>query len=252
MSRLLTAVTVMLIISRGVVYSHPGRTDSRGGHNDRKNGGYHFHNKPAPVTPSEIYGVESDKEAEPASRAIGLYSTGRMASTPRVRTEARSSYRSTFTAEDSREKLAKEFGALPAPPEKPFVDRERQAKAKLGLGQQMLSLGKRDNAAQWFAQVVQDFPETESAKEADQLYMKVTGKKYAPKEQLARSVGREAEAAELLKKCQELAKNGSSLDAIRWLTELLLKYPDTKAAATATELYRELSGHDFERGLPRG
>ena len=46
-----------LVISCGsVLLAHSGRTDSSGGHNDRKNGGYHYHNsgrsssKPKPST----------------------------------------------------------------------------------------------------------------------------------------------------------------------------------------------------------
>ena len=35
---------VMLLLSPVFAHTHSGRTDKYGGHHDRKNGGYHFHN----------------------------------------------------------------------------------------------------------------------------------------------------------------------------------------------------------------
>lgn len=37
-------VLMFLVFSVSVVFAHSGRTDSCGGHNDRKRGGYHIHN----------------------------------------------------------------------------------------------------------------------------------------------------------------------------------------------------------------
>lgn len=34
------------------VFAHPGGLDSKGGHNDRKNGGYHYHRTPPAPTPT--------------------------------------------------------------------------------------------------------------------------------------------------------------------------------------------------------
>jgi len=46
----------------GALLAHPGGLDSRGGHNDRKNGGYHYHRQastPAPAsTPSTLHSVQ--------------------------------------------------------------------------------------------------------------------------------------------------------------------------------------------------
>lgn len=39
---ILILVTILTITS--TVFAHGGRTDSCGGHNDRKRGGYHIHN----------------------------------------------------------------------------------------------------------------------------------------------------------------------------------------------------------------
>ena len=49
-------IFVILLISAVFVHSHSGRTDRYGGHHDRKNGGYHYHNsgtvrRSTPVAP---------------------------------------------------------------------------------------------------------------------------------------------------------------------------------------------------------
>ena len=40
--------TLMLLFDGGGVFSHSGRTDSSGGHYNRKTGGYHYHGTPNP------------------------------------------------------------------------------------------------------------------------------------------------------------------------------------------------------------
>ena len=40
------SLTVLILSVSGNVFAHPGGIDSYGGHNDRKNGGYHFHRGP--------------------------------------------------------------------------------------------------------------------------------------------------------------------------------------------------------------
>lgn len=37
-------ILIVLLVSTMFAYTHSGRTDKYGGHYDRKNGGYHFHN----------------------------------------------------------------------------------------------------------------------------------------------------------------------------------------------------------------
>ena len=37
-------ITILLFVCIGVLYAHSGRTDKYGGHNNRKTGGYHYHN----------------------------------------------------------------------------------------------------------------------------------------------------------------------------------------------------------------
>lgn len=43
-------VALMLLVDGGGVFSHSGRTDSSGGHYNRKTGGYHYHGTPKSST----------------------------------------------------------------------------------------------------------------------------------------------------------------------------------------------------------
>lgn len=44
---------VLLIIFCSLLYSHPGRLDSNGGHRDRRTGTYHYHRKPSSSSSSK-------------------------------------------------------------------------------------------------------------------------------------------------------------------------------------------------------
>ena len=55
------AFTIFLI-------GHPGRTDANGGHHDRKNGGYHYHNSGRPSSPPPII---NPAKAKPATIVTG-------------------------------------------------------------------------------------------------------------------------------------------------------------------------------------
>ena len=44
----LICVATIVLSFPGAISGHSGRTDSRGGHHDRKNGGYHFHHGMGP------------------------------------------------------------------------------------------------------------------------------------------------------------------------------------------------------------
>lgn len=45
-------VALILLFDGGGVFSHSGRTDSSGGHYNRKTGGYHYHGTPRASTPT--------------------------------------------------------------------------------------------------------------------------------------------------------------------------------------------------------
>jgi|APSaa5957512576_1039674.scaffolds.fasta_scaffold30168_3 5-methylcytosine-specific restriction endonuclease McrA len=53
------AFLISISFSTIPVYSHGGRTDANGGHNDRKRGGYHYHNKKTPSSKKRTYKAPS-------------------------------------------------------------------------------------------------------------------------------------------------------------------------------------------------
>ena len=52
MKKVIIITVVFVLLFTTFVNAHPGRLDSKGGHRDRKNGGYHYHRDPGYVTPS--------------------------------------------------------------------------------------------------------------------------------------------------------------------------------------------------------
>lgn len=69
------AIAVACTVASG----HAGRTDANGGHNDRKNGGYHYHNGGGTSIPAYNTGRGSDTKREPRTAAR---ITARAAETP--------------------------------------------------------------------------------------------------------------------------------------------------------------------------
>jgi hypothetical protein len=162
--------TIMILMS-SVCWAHPGRTDSSGGHNDRRNGGYHYHNEEPSTQPVEIL---------PAIRQSAFIPVPRTS----ARTTARSTARTTSQERDAREQYAQDYKPSNSPVtflttiEKPAVDRERQAQGKLRLGKQWIDKGRPADATRWLKEVLEQFPETAAAKEAGPLYQKATGHKF--------------------------------------------------------------------------
>ena len=90
----------------------------------------------------------------------------------------------SVSAIDDRQRLAQDLkpSSLPVAvlPDiaKPVVDRERQAQGKLRLGKQFIDQGRPADSVPWLIAVLEQFPETAAAKEAELLYPRVTGKKF--------------------------------------------------------------------------
>lgn len=60
----------VLLLTPAMCFAHPGGLDSKGGHHDRKNGGYHYHRSTTAALPAEPPRQSSAKEkAEPSPTA---------------------------------------------------------------------------------------------------------------------------------------------------------------------------------------
>ena len=90
----------------------------------------------------------------------------------------------SVSAVDDRQRIAQDLKPSSLPVAvlpniaKPVVDRERQAQGKLRLGKQFIEMGRPASSVPWLVAVLEQFPETAAAKEAELLYPTVTGKKY--------------------------------------------------------------------------
>lgn len=229
--------TIVIALMSSVCWGHPGGLDSKGGHNDRRNGGYHYHSgAPSP---------QPDYIAPPIRQSPNV---------PMPRTSSRTFARTNTREIDAREQIAQDFKPSKTPVaslshnEKPVVDRERQAQGKLRLGKQLIDKGRPSDAAQWLKDVLQLFPETVAAKEAGPLYQKSTGHKFERDTNQKSEIDREKEAAELLQLSKEFIDKKMPIEATRSLTEILLLLPETSTAKEAGVLFEQLSGHQFNSG----
>lgn len=236
--RLIIAIIAISVCK--VCVGHPGGLDSSGGHHDRRNGGYHLH--------------RSTSAPEPEARVnpVPVDATKR---TPR--TASRISARSSYRAKDAREEISENYKPLPASPialvstPQPPVDPERDAQGKLRLAKQWIVKRRPEQAAKLLREVLQRFPDTDAAKEAEPLFLKVTGKAFEKDDSKLLNKDREAEAEAMLSKAIELVDNKETAGAIRYLTEVVLRYPDTTAANQAKQTYEKLTGHKFDEVTSR-
>ena len=73
-------VALMLLFDGGGVFSHSGRTDSSGGHYNRKTGGYHYHG-----TPKSSTSVSSSTTSSSGTQSSGVHSSEIAALTSEIR-----------------------------------------------------------------------------------------------------------------------------------------------------------------------
>ncbi len=66
MKRILTTFVAILFVCSLAALAHPGRTDSKGGHNDRKNGGYHYHNSGSSSSSKSSSSSSSSSKSSPS------------------------------------------------------------------------------------------------------------------------------------------------------------------------------------------
>lgn len=67
-------VTLILLFDGGGVFSHSGRTDSSGGHYNRKTGGYHYHGTPKSSTSTHSRPTPSSGTQSSAVKSSGVQS----------------------------------------------------------------------------------------------------------------------------------------------------------------------------------
>ena len=170
MCHVLIAVLGFVLLTPQVALGHGGRLDSSGGHHDRKNGTYHYHTE-----------ASSNKSS--------------------ARVSARTSYRSVArscppTIADRDERITPTAGAG-APQPVPAVlgtasETEKAAHGKLELAKQLLDMKKTDAGTKWLQDLVQMYPDTKAAHEAqellDALVPSIDQKSASPKPQTAKPV----------------------------------------------------------------
>ncbi|RLS39067.1 MAG: hypothetical protein DWH81_09055 [Planctomycetota bacterium] len=114
------------------------------------------------------------------------------------------------------------------------------------MAKQWISKRRPEQATKLLGEVLQRFPDTEAAKEAEPLFLKVTGKAFEKNDSKLLDNDREAAAAAMLSKAKELIDNQDVSAAIRYLTEVVLRYPETNTATQAKQVYEKITGHKFD------
>ena len=69
------AIVGLLLGDTVYLFAHGGGLDSNGGHNDRKNGGYHYHRAPSRPDPIETKPAEEEEPAPTTRKARTSYRT---------------------------------------------------------------------------------------------------------------------------------------------------------------------------------
>ena len=63
-------LVLLLLITSGALYAHSGRTDENGGHYDRINGGYHYHNDGNVNRSNDYYYSNNSKKSDSSNKWI--------------------------------------------------------------------------------------------------------------------------------------------------------------------------------------
>ncbi len=143
-----------------ICHAHGGRTDSSGGHNDRRSGGYHYHSGGPARTSSDVTPLARVDPPSPRRTA--------------VRTTARTSISSVRTTASQPFTLRPSYAtrsAASARPESPQLDpmvvqAEADAKVLLDRGAANETARDYDGAIRDFLRVLRNWPKTSAAKQA--------------------------------------------------------------------------------------
>lgn len=128
--RPLFLLCICLVFQSSFAFAHSGGTDASGGHNDRRNGGYHYHGSSGRSSSASqrisslqnAYG--STFSRVPTATSHSTTPNPRTSSRTQPRTAARTTWRSLTgsTATDSRRKVARKSYASRHPPVERFFD----------------------------------------------------------------------------------------------------------------------------------
>lgn len=145
---------------------HPGRTDSSGGHHNRRTGGYHQHGFPSSSSSTHSSAPKSNRST---------YSRPTRVATPRkqyrstARTVSRANYRTStpLTIEPT----------LPAKAEYDFPDQNtsgnKKAKQLFEYAQRKLDENQREKAIKYLRRIIDDYPKADCHDETVELLAKI-------------------------------------------------------------------------------
>lgn len=88
---------LLILVLCGGAWGHPGRTDAKGGHYDRKTGTYHYHSTPRKSEPGISPAPGESKPTKPASEPSGAWTS------PPADKDERPQYESKFTENELRD-----------------------------------------------------------------------------------------------------------------------------------------------------
>lgn len=192
-----------------VASAHSGRTDSKGGHFNRRTGQYHYHNS----------GSSSGSSSSSRTRTTGLRT---------YRTKARTTYRSTARSVAKKKAVAQQKSDA-------RKKRKIDLKSKLAIATNEIQSGMRK-----LQEIMKEHQGKPIAHEAKQVLREL----YTSAKKEATSGDEKAAASRLFNARNLLKKNPNSKVARRFLEEILKKYPDTEARSEAEELLKTIKQNE--------
>jgi hypothetical protein len=181
--RYLCAVAILLVVAATAI-AHSGRTDSRGGHFNRKTGSYHFHGAPRTPTVRVRTAPRTSALTQPRTRARTTNDRAAKVAPqirkPNPQKEAQSELDSALLA--LKAIVSKYEGTAAANRAKAILvcsneleaiaskeGNEKAASAKLRLAKALIKKGQMQSGRKWLKDIVEKYPGTRAANEASRL-----------------------------------------------------------------------------------
>jgi hypothetical protein len=229
----LVAAGLVLAVA-GVAFGHPGGLDSRGGHHDRKRGGYHYHGgRPSrPVAPAPTM-------TRPVARTGGALGIADLSRGDNYRTRGRTTAR----------QRVQQRPATPPPDVRPLIE---EIEFLLDGDE---SADDRSAAASRLDEIATAYEGTPEAAEALRLLREIRAEEEQERrekfgaelrdlerrEQEAERVKRENAASSKLLLAKRFLDSGKTSHARKWLEDVIRTFPDTSAAREASGLLSKLA-----------